>query len=286
MRLRLGTLLMLWALACAACSAKGAGDSSPLSRSAPAKEREAALNARSDPQFQAPGRDGWGQAGSLRYLERILGGGKASQALPLVIMIHGMGDAPRLDWFRGADKITTPVRLIMPRAPLPYSGGFSWFTYRAAGGDMARLAHGIAEAADTLARSIELLRRHRPSVGRAIVAGFSQGGMLSYALALRHPELVEFSHPISGLLPEQLWPAGKPPATRYPRIAAVHGDRDELVPIAPARRLCAHLSKLGYDVSLREFAGVRHEVTNGMEAYTVELIEAAASAALRDAGTR
>jgi phospholipase/carboxylesterase len=277
-RATLLTLLALLALASAACNAKGTGGGSPSSRSLPAARSGDAQKAPADAHFKAPSADGWGLAGSLRYLERTVGGGEPTQALPLVIMIHGMGDAPRFDWFRGADAIKTPMRVVMPRAPLPYYDGFSWFPYSVEVQDMARLATGIAEAADALARAIEILRTHRPSLGRAIVTGFSQGGMLSYALALRHPELVEFSHPISGLLPEQLWPASKPAGTRFPRIAAMHGVRDGLVPIDPARRLCAHLSKLGYDVSLREFAGVRHEVTDGMEAYTVELLEEAARA--------
>ncbi len=267
-------LLLLLALI-AGCNAKGAGSASS-SRATPTAPEKAASKGAPGGRFQQPGADGWGQAGGLRYLERVVGGGDANQTLPLVIMIHGMGDAPRYDWFRGAEAITTPMRIVMPRAPLPYYDGFSWFAYNIGDQDVARLAREIAEAADALARSIEILRIHRPSVGRAIVTGFSQGGMLSYALALRHPELVEFSHPISGLLPEQLWPAGKPEGTRFPRIAAVHGDRDSLVPIDPARQLCARLSKLGYEVSLREFAGVRHEVTDAMEAYTVELLEQAA----------
>jgi phospholipase/carboxylesterase len=194
----------------------------------------------------------------------------------MVIMIHGLGDKPRFDWFNGADAITTPMRLIMPQAPTPHYGGFAWFPFRVGDNDPDALARGIASAADELARSIELLRARRPTLGQPIVTGFSQGGMLSYALALRHPELFELSHPISGMLPEPLWPKDKPAATRFPPIVAMHGDADDVVPIEPARQLRAHLGRLGYAISLREFAGVRHQMTPAMDAYTVELLDATA----------
>jgi phospholipase/carboxylesterase len=226
--------------------------------------------------FEPPARDGWGSAGALRYLERTLGGGDSAKPLPMVIMIHGLGDKPRFDWFNGADAITTPMRLIMPQAPTPHNGGFAWFPFRVGDNDPDALARGIASAADELARSIELLRARRPTLGQPIVTGFSQGGMLSYALALRHPKLFELSHPISGMLPEPLWPIDKPAATSFPRIVAIHGDADDVVPIEPARQLCKHLSHLGYAVSLREFAGVRHQITPTMDAYTVQLLDATA----------
>jgi phospholipase/carboxylesterase len=269
--------LLFTLLAVFSCNARSARRDSPAS----AARQDAATPLESREPFAAPGPDGWGRVGSLRYLERTLGGGDPTQPLPLLIMIHGMGDAPRMDWFTGAGEIKTPLRLIMPQAPTPYYDGFSWFSYDPAQRDPQALARGISAAAEQLARAIELLRARRATIGRAIVTGFSQGGMLSYALALRHPELVAFSHPMSGTLPKRLWPAQKPADVRFPRIAAMHGDRDSLVPIAPTRELHARLSALGYDNSLREFAGVRHQITPEMEAYTVELLNSAARAVAR-----
>lgn len=236
--------------------------------------------------FAPPARDGFGRAGALRYLERCLGGADPREPLPMVVMIHGLGDRPRHDWFGAADAVTTPMRLIMPQAPTPHHGGFAWFPFRVGDNEPRALARGIAAAADELARSIALLRARRPTVGRPIVAGFSQGGMLSYALALRHPELIELSHPIAGLLPEPLWPANGPSGKRFPRIAAMHGDADRIVPIEPARRLHAHLRDLGYEAELREFAGVAHHMTPAMEALTVGLFESTARAIAESAATR
>jgi phospholipase/carboxylesterase len=224
--------------------------------------------------FAPPDAEGWGRAAGLRYLERCLGPCAKDAAVPLAILIHGLGDRPRPDWLPSAANIETPVRLIMPQAPTPFYQGFAWFPYRIRGNNPVALARGIAGAADHLARAIAELAARRPTIGRPFVMGFSQGGMLSYQLALHHPEVVELSLPMSGMLPESLWPAAKPAGTRFPRIFALHGDADEIVPVAPARALVARLRTLGYEAELREYEGVEHHITPAMEALAVELLMA------------
>ena len=273
MALRSAHVLALLALGCSDGRAEpGAGTAV---RADLAPRTKAAQDVAREP-FTPPDSRGWGRAAGLDYLERTIGGGDPAVPMPMLIMIHGLGDRPRHDWFGGADAIDTPLRLIMPQAPTPYGqDGFAWFPFRARGNDPDDLARGISAAADRLARAITVLKTQRPTRGAPIVAGFSQGGMLSYALALRHPELVSFSHPISGLLPEPLWPS-KRADSAAPSIAAMHGDADDLVPIEDDRRLQAHLRKLGHDAQLREFPGVGHTITPAMEAHSVELLNAAA----------
>src|SRR5688500_3007749 len=71
----------------AAVPAQAQGASPAATPTAPPAEAEA-------PPFQAPDAAGWGRAAGLRYLERCLGGARPDDALPLVIMIHGLGDRP------------------------------------------------------------------------------------------------------------------------------------------------------------------------------------------------
>lgn len=213
--------------------------------------------------FMPPGADGYGRAGTLRYLEHVVGA-EPHASLPMIIVIHGLGDRPGPHWL-DLVQLEHPARLIMPEAPTPYFDGYSWFPFRARGADPAELARGIAAAAEQLASALEALQRHRPTRGRPIVTGFSQGGMLSFALALRHPERLELALPISGLLPEPLWPAG-PAKTRTPPILALHGTADELVPFPPTERLVAQLRAHGYDATLVPYAGVGHSISDAMRA--------------------
>jgi phospholipase/carboxylesterase len=213
--------------------------------------------------YSAPDTTGWGKAGSLRFLEIIPGGTPRDPRLPMLVMIHGMGDRPHADWLAGFDA-GTPVRVIMPRAPTPYFDGFSWFNYTIGGpNDPAALAQGITRAADQLTELLDLLTQQRPTRGRPIVAGFSQGGMLSYALALQHPERMRLALPIAGMLPEPLWPTQSP--TRRVPIRSLHGDADTIIDIHFARDLQARLNSLGYDASLEEFPGVDHAISPPMQ---------------------
>ncbi len=256
-----------------ACAGERARETTPPTRAsapAPTTPRAAATEAA----FTAPDPDGWGSAAGVRYLEVVRGGARGDDVLPLVVMIHGLGDVAHDGWLPGFD---APVRLVMPQAPTPYGDGFAWFEYRFADSRSEQLARGIADAADRLARAIESMRANRPTRGKPIVVGFSQGGMLSYALALHHPEVVRLAIPISGLLPEPLWPKQKAPGVAYPPIRALHGDADDLVPIGAARALVARLGTLGFDATLAEHAGVPHHVTPAMAAE----INATLTAALR-----
>ena len=263
-------LVLLLALGCNA--AREAPPPAP-ERAPPAKATVVTPPARTA-DFEPPDAEGWGRAGELRYLEVVKGGGQPDQKLPLVVMIHGLGDRPRDVW---VEETSVPMRVIMPQAPIPYHGGFAWFGYRVGDNDPAALAQGIARAASQLARALELLAQHRPTAGRPIVGGFSQGGMLSYARALRHPQVVEVAYPVAGMLPRPLWPAELAKGPRVPPIHAAHGDADTIVPIGPARALTKHLMDLGHgEVTLKEYRGVSHIITPDMAGYFGRSIERSA----------
>jgi len=182
----------------------------------------------------------------------------------MVIILHGMGDQPGEHWF-DAIPIDFPARVIMPQAPSAYHGGFSWFTYRVGDNEPEALGRGIAKAADRLGRALAVLRRQRPTLGRPIVTGFSQGGMLSFALAVRHPDQLALALPISGTLPAPIWPTARGNAAPRPPIRALHGTTDTVVPIEPTRALVAELARLGFDVSLQTFEGVGHTIAPEMK---------------------
>jgi phospholipase/carboxylesterase len=203
----------------------------------------------------------WGEAEGLKYLELVQGGARLEDRLPMLVMLHGRGDRPRRDYL---PELGLELRLVMPQAPTPLLDGFSWFDYRATDQRPEALAAGIAAASDRLATAIARLARRLPTRGRVIVSGFSQGGMLSYALALRNPALFERSLPLSGLLPPSLWPERPEPGVRYPPIRACHGTADTLVPFEPARALISALQARGFDAELTEFPGVRHTISPAM----------------------
>jgi phospholipase/carboxylesterase len=214
-----------------------------------------------------PDSTGWGVAGGLRYLEIVRGGASANEKLPLLLVIHGLGDAPRRDWLEVIDvDPSSRVRMILPQAPTPHGDGFSWFPYHAGSIDQDALARGISAAADRLTRMIEVLRTQRATRGRAVVSGFSQGGMLSYAIALSRPDLVEVAVPISGMVPVPLWPRRARGASWFPRIRALHGNADRVVRFEADQQFVERMRELRYPVELTAFEATGHTITAAMSA--------------------
>lgn len=216
------------------------------------------------------------EATGVRYLERLTGGARAGEKLPLIVAVHGLGDRPEafVDLFAG---LAARARLVVPYGLEAWGEGFSWFPIGALD-DPPRLAEGTARAADQLAAMIEGVVKAHPTAGKPIVTGFSQGGMLSYTLAVRHPEVVGAAFPVGGLMALPLIPASWPTVAERPSILAFHGDADGRVPIARDRETVARLAAIGLDAKLREHPGVGHAIPPAMRA---ELLAALADAAAR-----
>ena len=197
----------------------------------------------------------------MRYLEQVTGGAAAEDTLPLVIGIHGHGDRP--DSYSGLfEGFPFKARFIFPYGE-PYEQGYSWFAL-APRFNPDSIAAGTERAAHRLAGMIAALSAARPTVGRPIVTGFSQGGMLSYALSVLHPESLGEAFPVGGLLTPPHWPSTWAVGKTQARIEAFHGDADPVVPIAVDRQGVARLRAVGFSVELHEYPGVAHTVTAEM----------------------
>ena len=64
-----------------------------------------------------------------------------------------------------------------------------------------RLSSTLFETSNRLAAFIRNLSRDRASVGRPVVTGFSQGGLLTLTLAIHHDDMVSSAFPLSSWLP-------------------------------------------------------------------------------------
>jgi phospholipase/carboxylesterase len=130
----------------------------------------------------------------------------------------------------------------------------------------------MEDSARRIATLLSHLAKTKPTRGTPILAGFSQGGMLSYAVATSYPKTIGLAIPISGLLPKPLWPQKIGDSASYPRIRALHGKADNIVPIANARDTVSHLQKVGLDVTLVEYPLVPHTISRAMRRQVVDLI--------------
>jgi phospholipase/carboxylesterase len=179
----------------------------------------------------------------------FLPGGKVPDApAPLIVALHGLGgnaDDFAVVYREAADD--RDAILIVPEAVRPYPPGYTW-------GDQE-------EAESLVLRAIEQARADYPiDPDRIVLTGFSQGGYLTYSLALRHPELFAGAIPVGGSyhFPPAALPDGR---NERPRFYIMYGGRDAA--LANNRRAARILREAGFAVKLRIYPEVGHSYPSG-----------------------
>lgn len=228
-----------------------------------------------------PAREGRLEAAPLDHIEVVTAGANPTDQLPMIILVHGLGDRPE-SFVRVMDDFPIPARVIAVRGPDPRGRGHSWFPISIpVRPDDPVMVQGIRDAAAQLAAFSRWIFRRRPTLGKPVIAGFSQGGMLSFAVAIHHPDTVSAAVPVAGALPRALWVAEGVAWTTdkpLPPIRAVHGEADRVVSFAGGEALVEALRAQGRDATMAGFAGVGHRVPPTMRAGVYAALQAALKA--------
>lgn len=203
----------------------------------------------------SPGGAASADAPVVPSVEFTTGGARSEDRLPLVIALHGYGDSPQsfATAFAGFEG---RARIVLPHSDKPTGDGYMWFKLHGVGD--AKDSYATADMADAIMAFATTVSRARPTAGKPIITGFSQGGALSYTIAVRHPTAIAVAIPISGWFPHSLKPTAR--LSRVAPVYAFHGDADSRVPVRMARDAKANLEAIGIPVTLREFPGVDHTI--------------------------
>lgn len=183
--------------------------------------------------------------------------GDADESAPLVVAIHGMGDKPD-NWIESWRAFPAKAQIVMPRASTKYGEGFSWFEFRDGMTD-EEFGAEVGGAEEKLWKAIAKLAGDR----RMIVTGFSQGGILSFAIAARHPGPVVYAFPVSGSCPGPLLPKNKAHAAP---IVAFHGTSDNVLAFKWGQAAVNAFKEQGNEATLKVYPGVGHTLTTQMSA--------------------
>ncbi len=197
----------------------------------------------------------------LHALRSVAPKGRAS----VLVVLHGLGANER-DLFELGKQVAPESLIVALRAPLEVGPDqFSWFSVRFTAEDPV---HDVAAAETSRARIVEFVRALKLEPGvdadRVTLLGFSQGAILSEAVAMTEPALVSGVVLMSGRTLPELKPVA---STKRPRVLLMHGTRDPLLRYAGAVQTNEVLRAAGYDVDFRSF-DARHEVTAEMVAAT------------------
>lgn len=156
---------------------------------------------------------------------------------PLLIMLHGYG-SNELDLFSFANELPDELLIISARAPLSL-GYFSYAWYNINFDDINGKFSDIEQAknaVEIIASFIdEMTAKYKVNKEKVFLLGFSQGTILSYAVALKYPEKLKYVVALSGYMNEDLSPDSLNKNYRHLDFFISHGSQDQVLPVEWAR---------------------------------------------------
>lgn len=175
---------------------------------------------------------------------------------PLLIMFHGYGSDEN-DLFSFASELPKELFIISVRAPYsmqPY--GNAWYTINF-DAEMNKWSDNeqAIESRDLISKFIDEACSAFPvDKDNVTLLGFSQGTILSYAVALTYPEKVRNVIALSGYINEDILPDNMDEKDySHLNFYCSHGSVDQVIPIDWARKAPKFLENLNIEYSYSEF---------------------------------
>jgi phospholipase/carboxylesterase len=175
---------------------------------------------------------------------------------PLLLLLHGYGSNEE-DLFSFSSELPEEYYVISARAP--YDMGFGSYAWYAINFDANENKFSdipqAQQSRDIIANFIdELIANYPIDSTNVSLIGFSQGTILSYAVALSYPEKIQRVVAMSGYLNlDMVNPNFNTNNLSNLKIFASHGTVDQVIPIDWARKAAPILSQLGVEVLYKEY---------------------------------
>jgi phospholipase/carboxylesterase len=213
----------------------------------------------------------------LRY-EQVVPG-DAQDGAPLVVLLHGRG-SDRHDLLGLAPHLAPGAVVVTPEAPhpgMPWGYGPGWAWYRYLGGSLPE-PDSFEASQQALAEFLAEIPSKLPvRTGPVVLGGFSQGGTMSVAYALRNPGVVPMVLCMSGFLAEHPTVRATPDTVRGTRFFWGHGTMDPSIPFSQGQEGRAALRAAGAEMETRDYP-IGHSISPDEAADIRAWIERSASA--------
>lgn len=175
---------------------------------------------------------------------------------PVLFMLHGYGSNEE-DLFSFAEELPSEYCIISIRAPYTLQPfGYAWYAihFDNEQGKWSDDAQAIASRDKIVAFIQEACNAYQLDPENVTLLGFSQGTILSYAVALSYPEKIKRVVALSGYINERILKEGYAEKDfQSLKIYASHGQVDQVIPIAWAQKAPELLNELGIDHVFEEF---------------------------------
>lgn len=189
-------------------------------------------------------------------LEHITRPSSLKENAPLLIMCHGYGSDEN-DLFSFASELPEKLFIISLRAPYPMQPyGNAWYAinFDAQQNKWNDVEQAVSSR-DRIAKFIDEACQTYPVDSKNVsLLGFSQGTILSYAVALTYPKKVKNIVALSGYISEDMLeePLRQEDFTNLDFYCS-HGSVDQVIPVEWARKAPMFLSKLNIKNKFSEF---------------------------------
>ncbi|WP_292010706.1 alpha/beta hydrolase-fold protein [Chryseobacterium sp.] len=175
---------------------------------------------------------------------------------PILFMLHGYGSNEQ-DLFNFRETLPSDWIIVSFRAPRDTQfEGFSWYDIDFNNPENFIDVPQAKESLNALLESmLRIINHYGLMDAKAHLCGFSQGGILSYALALQYPEMFKYvacmsSYPEPKILDHIVKDKKK---LEHVRFFISHGTEDAVIPLEWGRKAADLLYDLGYYFSFREY---------------------------------
>lgn len=181
---------------------------------------------------------------------------------PLLLLLHGYGSNEE-DLFSFAEHLPEEYYIISARAPYtipPY--GNAWYAINFdAGMNKFTDDKQAIESRELIVKFIdEITEEYAIDADDITLIGFSQGAILSYAIALTYPEKIKRVIALSGYLNLDIADKKADEQIKDLKLFISHGTVDQVIPVDWARKAPEYFKGLGMSPEYHEYP-VGHGVT-------------------------
>lgn len=175
---------------------------------------------------------------------------------PVLILLHGYGSNEE-DLFSFANELPDTYYIISVRAPFDIGyGSYAWYAINFDADENKFSDIPQAQLSrDLIANFIdEMVVKYPIDAKNVTLVGFSQGCILSYAVAVSYPEKIQRVVAMSGYFNSKIATDGfEKNNFENLSIFSSHGTVDQVVPVTWGRKAQAELSQLGITIAYKEY---------------------------------
>ena len=172
-----------------------------------------------------------------------------SEDTPLIILMHGYGGNAKSYSQKG--NFNTGISVIYLDAPysmVPLSGKNKWYDFKIENGDTTSNQIQIKESVQLILNTIKKVIKEKEIKSKHVfIGGHSQGGIISYKIALTYPEFFKGFIISSGRLPVEYEVKNNLTNYQNKKVLIIHGKNDNILELKYSSAGKNLMEKLGME---------------------------------------